>query len=148
MGDPAVLTLRLRGSSERASREHAWPCQARQAGGRSRNILSAGSFVRESSFAPSGFILLMLIPSTPFSLWRYLNFSACKLRRVNESQHFFVAPLHSPWLLQTTGYELIPRPEVQASQLRFHGDCWNFMQIWLELHTGWHRRSWTWVGLT
>ena len=80
------------------SAPRAWP---RQASGWSVGrfyILGAGSFVRElrGAHVHAHRLYLMLIPSPPFSLWRYLNFAACKLRHVNESQNFFVAQLHRP----------------------------------------------------
>ena len=76
--------------------------EPRQAGGRwpPRNIFrrwlipwrAERSLVRLCRTRPSHYLLL--IPTTPFSLWRYLNFSACKLRRVNESPFFVHTSLH------------------------------------------------------
>ena len=69
--------------------------------GRRATFLGAGSFlamrverspVRLCRTRPSHYLLL--IPTTPFSLWRYLNFSACKLRRVNESPFFVHTSFH------------------------------------------------------
>ena len=85
---PAVHPLLLRGSSQRASIE--------QAGGRmhgryqSPKIEGAASFVRElhpwrGSTLPAYRVYLMLMPWPPFSLWRYLNFSAYTLRHFSES---------------------------------------------------------------